>query len=255
MLFLLTSLALAADSSQTTCHGPNLDLPHYESGRRVPLATVLFLSGDGGWRGRAIEIARMMASWGYEVYGFDVKSYLEKHSQAGSTLSLSAMAADIRNTADTLGSETATNVLILGWSQGAGMALAAVFGDHCQPIAGVLTLGLPETAVLGWNWRATLAMLTGKAPNEPTFAVRPLLDGGSGVPVWMIYGSADEYTPPARARALYQAAHAPKQFQQIEGANHRFDGHLPELYRSIKEGLSWICATQANASAPPSPSL
>ena len=38
---------------------------------------VLFLPGDGGWRGDVIDMAREVARAGYRVYGWDIKDYLE----------------------------------------------------------------------------------------------------------------------------------------------------------------------------------
>jgi hypothetical protein len=58
----------------------------------------------------------------------------------------------------------------------------------------------------------------------------------------MIYGSADEYTNTENMRDLFTAASQPKRLQTVLGANHRFDGHEDELYRSLKEGLEWIAA-------------
>src|SRR6185295_8774725 len=39
--------------------------------------SVLFVPGDGGWRGFAIDIAQVIAQGGYDVYGLDTKRYLE----------------------------------------------------------------------------------------------------------------------------------------------------------------------------------
>ena len=249
LLVLFTSLAFAEDPAVVMLSGQPLTLAHYSSSLPEPKATVLFLPGDGGWRGLAVDLAKTIASWGFDVYGFDTKVYLEKHSRGGLQLSLSQMAGDIRKTAEAVGAKPDRKVLLMGWSQGAGMAVAAVSGERPARIAGVLMLGLPETAVLGWDWKATLAVLAHQEPNQPTFPIKPLLGGSAGVPVWMIYGSDDEYTNPAKAQGLYRSANSPKQFRLIDGANHRFDGHLAELYTSIKEGLSWICTERPSASA------
>jgi pimeloyl-ACP methyl ester carboxylesterase len=134
-------------------------------------------------------------------------------------------------------------VILVGWSQGAGMAVAAVSGGQARsPIHGVITLGLPESAVLGWDWKATLAIVARRDPDQPTFPVKPLLGNIAPTPIWMIHGSEDEYTTPETARELFQAVSAPKQLREIGGANHRFDGHQDELFRSLKEGLEWIGA-------------
>ena len=39
-------------------------------------APILFVPGDAGWCGAAVDMGHMMATLGYEVYGFDVRRYL-----------------------------------------------------------------------------------------------------------------------------------------------------------------------------------
>lgn len=199
-------------------------------------AAVIFLPGDGGWRGAAITMGEAMASWGYEVYGFDTKKYLEDR-----TVSRDQMTSDLRELAARVRQTAGKPVVLAGWSQGAGMAIAAASGTPPQGlIQGVLTLGLPESAVLGWDWKATIAVLARRTPDQPAFSVAPLLAGVSPTPLWMIHGSNDEYSGPGTARALFAAAAEPKHFEEIASANHRFDGHSDELYRSMQAGLRWI---------------
>ena len=47
---------------------------------------VLFLPGDGGWEGLALDIAEEMSKVGYDVYGFDTKRYLESFTTDAGTL-------------------------------------------------------------------------------------------------------------------------------------------------------------------------
>jgi type IV secretory pathway VirJ component len=203
---------------------------------------VLFLPGDGGWRGAAVRMAQTIASWGYDVYGFDTKKYLEETSTVA-VRSTDTLAADMRSLAEQINAVAKKPVLIVGWSQGAAMAVAAGAGlKNGSPIRGVLTLGLPEAGVLGWDWRATLSSLARREPAEPCFPTSPLLPLLTPTKVWMIYGLHDEYTRPDNERALFRAASEPKRLQEIAGANHRFDGHQDELFRSMKAGLQWMSA-------------
>jgi uncharacterized protein len=202
---------------------------------------VLFLPGDGGWRGAAITMGRAVASWGYDVYGFDTKQYLEAFSSPAPALSREQMADDIRALSASIANASHRTVILIGWSQGAGMAVAAGAGvPDRNAIKGVLTLGLPESAVLGWDWKATLAVIARREPDQPKFAIKPLLSQLTPMPVWMIHGSDDQFTCPDTAQDLYSAAKEPKHLERIPGANHRFDGHQTELFHSMKEGLAWI---------------
>ena len=241
-LALLASLPLAADDSiSLAVRGKTQVLARLDCGPSVQNVIVLFLPGDGGWRGAAVTMAGAMASWGYETYGFDTRKYLEMFSQNGLKLSRTQMADDLRALVGELHGGAKRPVVIVGWSQGAAMAVAAVSGYSANGrIKGIITLGLPESAVLGWDWRATLALIARREPNQPTFAVKPLLPSLASVPLWMIHGAQDEYTSPEVERALFQSAREPKHYAEVPEADHRFGGHEDELHRSLKAGLLWI---------------
>jgi type IV secretory pathway VirJ component len=242
-LVLLPSLLAAEETLPIVVRGKLQALPRMRSGSTAARAAVVFLPGDGGWRGAAVRMANAVASWGYDVFGFDTRRYLEANSQNGTKLSPDNLAADMRSIAEQVGAVTRKPVVFVGWSQGAGMAIAAIADNGTRRSAeGVITLGLPESAVLGWDWKAALAVLANRDPGQPSFSVAPLLPHVAPARICMIYGSQDEYTQIDRARALFRAASEPKRLQEIAGANHRFDGHQDELFRSMREGLEWIAA-------------
>lgn len=201
---------------------------------------VLFLPGDGGWRGAAVEVARNIANWGYDVYGFDTKRYLESFSEGGVRLTAPEMQRDLLEVVAWIRSRGARSLTLAGWSQGAGMALLAAQGATGTPIDGVIALGLPESAVLGWQWKDRLAVLARREPDEPHFSVRPLLGSLPRTPLVMIHGAEDEFTRLETARSLFALAREPKRMVEIRGANHRFDGRRDELFRALQEGLAWI---------------
>ena len=240
---LLVPLALFAGDENVPLplRGKTLSLTHLESNAKVTEAAIIFLPGDGGWRGAAVSMGRAISLWGYDVYGFDTKKYLESFTEGDAKLSREELAADMRSLASQVAGASKRRVILVGWSQGAGMAVAAASGVHgAGPIRGILTLGLPESAVLGWDWKATLAIIARREPDQPGFTVKPLLPAVAPTPIWMIHGSEDEYTTPQAALGLFHFASEPKQMEEIPGANHRFDGHQDDLYRSLKKGLAWV---------------
>ncbi len=242
---LLAALPLvAADTSvETAVRGQTLTLSLLTPGGPDRGVAVIFLPGDGGWRGAAVTMGRTIAGWGYEVYGFDTKKYLEAFSASGNKPSVRQLSEDVRFIAERVSNLSRKPVVLVGWSQGASMSIAAASAVKARmPIFGVVTLGLPETGVLGWDWKATLAVVAHRVPDQPAFAVKPLLPSASPVPVWMIHGTGDEYTTSEVARELFRATAEPKQMEEIAGANHRFDGHQDELYRSLGKGLAWIAS-------------
>jgi dienelactone hydrolase len=206
---------------------------------------VIFLPGDGGWGGLAVTMGQTIASWGYTVYGFDTRKYLECFSAEGRKLSREQMTDDLRALVQQVAQASGRRVILAGWSQGAAMAVAAAAelppSTHGQ-LAGVVTLGLPESALLGWDWKAALAVMARREPDQPHFSVTPLLSKVTPRPIWMIHGGDDEYSTPAVARTLFKSAAEPKHLEEIAGADHRFDGHRDEFYRSLKRGLEWIVA-------------
>lgn len=201
---------------------------------------VLFSSGDGGWRGAAVTVAQTIASWGYDVYGFDSKRYLESFMVDGqATLTQSLVASDMAAAARAIGG--GRKVILVGWSQGAGMSLAAAAAaEHKSAFAGVITLGLPRTAVLGWRFSDTLAVLARREPNEPSFDTLTLASAVTPLPAYVIYGDRDEYTSIALARELFANIREPRRLAVIPGGNHRFDGATEQFHQSLREGLSWI---------------
>ena len=208
----------------------------------APARAVIFLPGDGGWRGLAITIGETVSSWGYDVYGFDTKRYLESFSEERPALTTDQMQRDLRQLVDWVRSRGAPSVTLLGWSQGAAMAVLAGANSDTR-LAGVLTIGLPESAVLGWNWRDTLAVLSRREPAEPHFTIEPFI-ASLATPLWMVHGGGDEFTSPAAARRLYDRASAPKHLVEIEGANHRADGKRAELFQALRDGLEWVRRAQ-----------
>jgi pimeloyl-ACP methyl ester carboxylesterase len=242
-LLLMTAvpvLLYAVDDTPTlTIRGKKQSIALLASPSGAHRHAVLFLPGDGGWRGLAIKIGQVVSTWGYDVYGFNTKAYLETFTQGKSCLTRAEMQRDLGNVVAWIRSRGAQDVTLLGWSEGAGMAVLAAH-DRAADFDGVLTLGLPESAVLGWSWRDTLAVVAGRASDQPRFSVRPLLPAISQIPLWMIHGSQDEYTDLETASELHALANEPKRLIVINGANHRFDGRREELFRAIHEGLDWV---------------
>jgi len=202
---------------------------------------ILFIPGDGGWHGAAVDMARMMASLGYDVYGLNVRRYLEDFTKGHRTLTEAQMAADMEQVIREVGSQAGLPVLLAGWSQGAAMAiLTAARMDHKELVRGVLTIALPQAGFLGWRWRDSLLSLVGRDAHEPEFQVAPLLPEVSPVPSWMIYGTRDRFTPAAAARRLVALARRPIRRHEIPGGNHRLDGRRAERLASLKAGLAWL---------------
>ena len=172
-MFVLALALLADDSVALSLRGRPQSIVRLQPATRTPRGTVVFLPGDGGWRGAAVSMARTILTWDYDVYGFDTKRYLESFSQNGSALTQNQLAGDLRTLAEQLRGGSSKPMIFVGWSQGEGMAVAAAAlasGPAGSPISGLVTVGLPASAVLGWDWKATLAIIARREPDQPTFA-------------------------------------------------------------------------------------
>jgi alpha-beta hydrolase superfamily lysophospholipase len=205
-----------------------------------PRAKVIFLPGDGGWHGAAVTMGATMASWGYDVFALDTKSYLEAFT--GTTnLQPRDVAGDLHAIAEWIAPGPGKRVILAGWSEGAGLAvLAAAAPQYQSKYSGLVTLGLSDSNVLGWRWSDDLTYLTKRPPNEPTFSCLALIPRVAPVPVVMLQSSHDEYVSPQESRQLFEAAAEPKRHVVIEARNHRFDGNLQEFYRRLQEALQWV---------------
>ncbi len=199
----------------------------------------MFAPGDGGWRGFAVTIAQTMASWGYDVYGLDTKHYLESFT-GKTTLTESQAAADMRAAGEWTAARSKLPVLFVGWSEGGGLAVLAGAGPgERRPFAGIVVIGLPERAFLGWRWSDNITWVTKQLPNEPVFQTAPYVAKIAPLPLAMIHSTNDEYTTVEAARRTFAAAAEPRWFAAIESRNHRFEGAQEKFFKSLQGALAW----------------
>jgi pimeloyl-ACP methyl ester carboxylesterase len=203
-------------------------------------AKVLFAPGDGGWRGFAIDIAKQMQAAGYDVYGLDTRRYLESFTDSGG-LKPADIATDYRAIANWIRSGSKDAVLLVGWSEGAGLGLAAAADKQNKNIfAGLVAVGMTEQNILAWRWSDTWAEIAKKIPNEPTFPSSVFVGQVSPLPLFVIGSSKDEYTSPDATRGLVAGAREPKKFVMIEAKDHKYGGNTDTFFRTLKDALIWI---------------
>jgi len=205
-----------------------------------PQVPVLFLPGDGGWRGFAVDLANQLAAQGHPVYGLDTKKYLTSFTAANKHLTTRAITVDLHRLMRVL-PMSGRKTLVMGWSQGAAMAILAAHGRRGhQEVLGVVALSLPQEAALGWHWKDTLLSLFRKRPGQPHFSVMEQVPGVAPVPIGLIHPSQDNFTTLEQEATLFRAAQSPKQLRVICGANHSFDDLRPKLWQTLEEVLDWV---------------
>ncbi len=204
-----------------------------------PHRKVLYAPGDGGWRGFGITIAERMASAGYDVYGLDTRKYLQ--SFANANLAPADIARDYRSLGEWARESSNDPILVVGWSEGAGLALAATAEDANRDMfRGVVVIGTTEQNILAWKRSDIWAEIKKTLPQEPTFASADYIGRVAPTPLFMIASSVDEYVTLQSTNQLFARAANPKRLIVIDADDHKYGGHIEELFRALSQGLQWV---------------
>jgi dienelactone hydrolase len=225
--------------SELVVRGHPEDVYFFPAKEHAATATkVLFMPGDGGLRGLAVEIAEQMAEEGYDVYALDTKSYLESFTTDTSTLTTDDVRSDLATVADWMRTRWRERILLVGWSEGAALVAEAATAPG-ERYLGVVAFGLPPVAELGWRTADDVTYVTGGTPDEPTFETRETVERLGGTPLFVIHASGDECIPEADERALFDLAPGPKRYLVVEADDHAFGGNVEGLYATLSEALEW----------------
>ncbi len=220
--------------------GQSQDVYFFPSRATVAHGKVLFVPGDGGWRGFAVEIASQLQAAGYDVYGLDTRRYLQSFTDNGG-LKTSDIGGDFRQIVDWIRQGSSKPILFVGWSEGAGLALVAASDRRDkEQFSGVVAIGMTEDNILAWRWSDTLAEMQKKLPNEPTFPSSEFVGLVAPLPLFVICSSHDEYVTLEATRSLFSRAREPKKIVVIEASDHKYGGNTAEFFRTLKQSLTWI---------------
>lgn len=236
---LLLGVTPAQERYRLTLRDQSQEVTLYRAPAKAATA-IIFLPGDGGWRGFAVEMGASLARAGFDVYGWDVKRYLSGFTTSRGALTENDVQRDIGTFGHSLAKAGYQRLVLVGWSQGAAMAtLAAAAPDAKAWLRGIVLLGLPERGVLGWRFADNITYLTKAEPDEPKFATAPALPNVAPVRLSMIQSTADEYLPLDKARQLFALAREPKRFTSVTARNHRYEGNQEEFLRLLAAQTRW----------------
>lgn len=233
-----------AGKNTISLRGKQVDIYFYpaakDSGGPVK-QKILYTPGNAGMKRMAVDMAQMMASWGYDVYGLDVKNYLENFTTDAFKLKDADVMTDYREIARWITKGKTEPVLLVGWSQGAGMnLLAGIPAENKKVFSGMICIGLGPENVLGWKLADNLADAFKKMPDEPKFRSADYLPKITVLPFYMIQSSKDEWTTLEQAKNMFALAPEPKKFILIEAADHHFKNNVEAFYQALRQGLQWI---------------
>ena len=244
LAFAGTGPARAADQNLAfSLRGQTLTIPVYRAALEKPLGTIFMGSGDVGWVGLAVDMSQFLSAKGYTVVGINVRQYLSAFTSGQSTLTTREPPVDYQALYEFLKARHLVTppVYLAGVSEGAALAvLAGARPENRSWVSGVLTMGLPPTAELGWRWRDFTSWITKKDSNEPMFEPKYFVPDVSPLPLCMIQSTRDEYVSRADYEMFERVAREPKKQVLINASNHRFTDRRDELQEQILNGLAWM---------------
>ena len=220
------------------------------AGARARGPLLLFATGDGGWRSADRGLFHHLALWGYPVAGFSARHYLEHLRFEATTPAHVAedygqLIAFAQRELELPG-DTAT--VLVGFSRGAGLAVAAAGQPTLQPrLGGVLAIALTDEEEYVRSYRTR----TGRDPRDlgarELLALRPydVLKAVGRLPLAVIQSSRDGYLPATRARELFGPDDERRRFHAIAARSHTFAGARDALYEQARVALQWIVACGA----------
>jgi dienelactone hydrolase len=226
--------------NEVTIRGQRQKIYFYPAKGKGEHRKILFAPGDGGWRGFAVTITEELAKAGYDVYCIDTRRYLQSFT-GRTVLSTADIASDFNQTARWIEQGAQERLLLVGWSEGAGLGLAATANAANKTIfGGLAAIGTPEYNILAWHWTDVGAEVTRKLPHEPTFKSADFMAKVSPLPLFVIASTSNQYITPEATRALFSAAREPKRLVVINARDHKYSGNTEGFFRALREGLNWI---------------
>ena len=111
--------ARAQNRETLSIRGRDQSLKLYGTRGGIP---VVLSSGDGGWIHLAPHVAEVLASRGFFVVGFDVRSYLESFTAGKNTLRAEDEPSDYKVVVDFAARGGRAKPILIGVSEGAGLS-------------------------------------------------------------------------------------------------------------------------------------
>jgi pimeloyl-ACP methyl ester carboxylesterase len=197
---------------------------------------LIYATGDGGWRGKDLDLFRHLVSWGYAVAGFSAPQYVKHLSGDKETTTPARLARDyaaiVDVARDVLKVPHSTRIILVGVSRGAGLSVLAAGQQSIQGLVeGVVVMGLTkEEEHVRWRRRRPSTQL----------AIYDYLPRLGTLPIAVIQSTKDTYLPADEARVLFGVETDRRQFHTIEASNHSFASARPVLYDTLHASLQWI---------------
>jgi len=213
---------------------------HLAAGAAHPAGPLLlYATGDGGWPGDEGLFGRMLP-WGYPQAAFSSAEYVALLEGPEGVTDPADLAADYGAIIDTaehaLGIGTDAPVVLVGFSRGSGLSVAAALDAHLRSrLRGILAIALTgEEEYVAERPSGEL-----DAPGV-MLQLYPALPRLGALRVAVIQSTHDDFLPADEARRRFGPDTATRRFRAIDAPDHSFGGKLTELGEEMKAGLDWI---------------
>ena len=229
------SRALRTFDTQVDVHERPLTVHVTSDPSRPTEDLLIYVTGDGGWRGKDREVYTQLQLWGYSVAGFSAPEYLKSLPGEEGTTTPSRLASDfsqiIQSARSALELPDSVPVVLVGVSRGADLAVVAAGQSGLQSeIGGVVAIGLTREEEYVHRRRRTTEALE-------LYAYLPRL---GDIPLSLIQSTGDNYVPADEARVMFGDDTPVRRFHAVEARNHSFSNARPALYATLRSSLAWL---------------
>jgi hypothetical protein len=217
---------------------------------------LLFATGDGGWRGVAVDAYRQMAEWGYPVAGFSAKDYLKHLGFVSGTTTPERLALDYRRLI--IFARAALNLpgdartVLVGISRGAGLAVVAAGRPELRSeLGGVLAVALTKEEEYVRHYKAKPGKTPADMPSRElvVFDTYASLEELQSLPLAVIQSTSDSYLNAQEARDRFGPDTDTRKLYAIQARNHNFGGGREALFARMTSALAWMASVSAASSA------
>ncbi len=204
---------------------------------------IVYVTGDGGWRGADPLVFRALVQWGYPAAGMEARDYLDHLGDLEQRATPRRLGVDyahlLRYARRELGLGAATGAVLVGFSRGAGLAVLAAGQAALRPsLFGVVAVALTDEE----DELALDVSVDSEARSSPPAVINPyrLLPAVGTLPVVVIQSTRDSYVTAAEARPLFGPDTSSRRLVVIDSDGHTFGGARDHLLDSLRASLQWI---------------
>jgi hypothetical protein len=209
---------------------------------------VLYVSGDGGWFGAAVDMFHVIADSGYFAVGFSAKTFLKLERPDGRLAGPEQLASEYDEILTTsraaLHLPAETPVILSGWSRGAAFAvLVGTSANGPRHLQGVVAIGLTDEE----NLQASEAddsdeNVAAGSSRHSAFQPYARIAGLGSLRCAVIQASGDHFLSAAHARELFGPDTLSRRLYEVVARNHRFSGGKAAFDSALVDALHWVAS-------------